>query len=1117
MPPRDHPFMTRPSPSPAGSPQIRLLGDPVLVGAGGSIKALERRAAGLLALVALEPGVTRARAAALLWPESDNARQALRQQIARFRKNYGAELVRGDDALFIAEGVAVDALRMIDGALLGDLSFDDCEDFATWLARARAQRRGGETARIERRLAEAEAAGELDEATRLAEQLLQADHDSEANHRTLMRLHYLRGDSAQAQRVYERLVRHLKARFGAQPAAETEALARALRTAQTAPKAGVPSTRPVPVTVLRPPRMIGRQRELAALRDAWQVGHAALLVGEPGLGKSRLLAEFSAGRRVLAVTGRPGDAGVPYATLSRLLRAIFERAAIELPAARRCELARLLPELAPALPLPADGQRLLLRGAVEAVLAQAHAGGAGADGVIVDDLHFADDASVEMLQALICGGAGSGEPAGLRWALAQRPGEGGIAAARLRAELEEAQALAAITLAPLTAAEMAELIDSLDLPELDSAQLAPQLARHTGGNPLYALETLKQGLASGLLRQGRLPTPVNVGALIERRLKQLSERALALARVGAIAGVDFSIALAENVIGARAVELSDAWSELEAAQVLRGDAFAHDLVQEAVLRTVPEAIARRLHAQCATWLEAHGGEPGRVAEHWQHGGEPARAGESFVAAAARAEVTARLEEEAALLLRAAEAFAAGGMAAERFDALCNRMRVLRDLDFGQAGLEDARQLQALAADDRQRLRAEQAYVGLLAERGQSEETVKAGREAMALALRLGNREVAVRLSCHMASALCRLGRATEAVAVLLPLHEWVDGQDDPNTKMLWYGDWANALGYVGRLREAVAAYDTAIAAARRARLPEAEGRLLLNCAVTLRNSGQFDRALTLAQQGRSMGSEDSDDSTHRLISRLIIARDESEAGRYESALVALEAILPGFESAGAAFWAQACRLVLVQLWLHLGQFARAVPLLRDEPAGMPGWLQVDRRLLQRELALAMRKAVDQTVLDEVLAPVVSDPFRSPAMRVRALRGLDSGAVLAQADALSQVLVAHERLGVLMSLHVHVAHAALKQGDAEAAARAADALLGLFDNGCAPDSMYRPEAWLVAYRAFMAAGRAADADRALEHGTGWVRQQALPSVPTAFIDSFLHRNPVNAALLAVRRE
>jgi DNA-binding SARP family transcriptional activator len=51
----------------------------------------------------------------------------------------------------------------------------------------------------------------------LAEQLLLADNDSEAHHRTLMRLHYLRGDIAQAQTVYDRLVRQLAQRFGATP------------------------------------------------------------------------------------------------------------------------------------------------------------------------------------------------------------------------------------------------------------------------------------------------------------------------------------------------------------------------------------------------------------------------------------------------------------------------------------------------------------------------------------------------------------------------------------------------------------------------------------------------------------------------------------------------------------------------------------------------------------------------------------------------------------------------------------------------------------------------------------------------------------------------------------
>lgn len=1098
---------------------IRLLGDPVLVGADGSVKALERRAAGLLALVALEPGTTRARAAALLWPDSDDARRALRQQISRFRKNYGAELLRGEDALSIADGVSVDALAAGDaggGDLLGELSFDDCQDFAQWLAHERYRRRESTAAALDRMLAQAEAEGDLPQALRLVERLLVVDCTSEAHHRKLMRLHYLRGDIAQAQRVYEELAAMLAHRFGARPSAQTEQLARALREANAAAvqaAAGAMPVQPralVPVTLQRPPRTIGRTRELAALAAAWQTGQASLLLGEPGLGKSRLLAEFATGRRVVGVQGRPGDAGVPYATLARLLRAILERSGIELEAPRRTELARLLPELAPSVPLPADGQRLLLQSAVQAVLAQARIDRLPLEGLIVDDLHFADDASVEMLQALM-----GFEPLhGLRWTFAQRPGEGQAAAA-LRACLEEARVLVPVSLAPLGEHEMVELIDSLGVPELDGTRLAVPLLRHTGGNPLFALATLAQGLADGTLRQGRLPAPVDIGALIQRRLRQLSGQALALARVAAIAGVDFDIALAEHVTGLRTVELADAWAELEAAQVLRGDAFAHDLVHEAALGLVPEVVARRLHGQCAAWLQAHRGEPARMAEHWLRAGETARAGEAFVAAARRAETAARLEEQASLLSRAADAFAAAGLGEPRFEALCERMRARIDLDFGPGGLDEAQALITLAVTDAQRLRALQLRVGLLTERGQSERAVDEGRAGMALASSLGDRAAQLRLACHTATALCRLGRASEALSALLPLRPWVAEQPDPALTMLWHGDWAATLGWLGRMREAASAYDVAIAAARQARLPDAEGRLLLNCAVTLRQSGQFDRALQLSQQGRSLSSADSSDATHRLVAELIIARDESESGLYDSALCALESILPRFETTGAVFWAQACRMVLAQLWLQLGQFARALPLLRDEPAGLPAWLRADRRLLHSELALALHQPDAGHSLDEELALADADGFRGPALRVRSLRGLAPPEVLAQAEALHPRLLANERFGVVMSLHVHASRAALAMAKPGRAADAADALRSLFDEGFAPDSMYRAEAWLVAQQAFEAAGRRADAERMHEQGLDWVRRRALPSVPAPFIDSFLNRNLVNAALLASR--
>lgn len=1093
---------------------IRLLGDPAVTLPDGSIKALERRAAGLLALVALEPGVTRARAAALLWPDSENARQALRQQIARFRKVFGAELVSGEHALSLADGVTADLSAAAAGELLGALSFDDCPDFAAWLAQQRQRRRGSTVAEIGQLLAEAEAQGDWEAAVKLAEQLLAADNDSEAHHRTLMRLHYLRGDIAQAQAVYDRLARMLRTRFGARPSAETEQLARALRAAQpvAVPASSAPPQPSVPVTVLRPPRMIGRQRELAALDAAWQEGRPALLRGEPGLGKTRLLSEFAAGRRVLTVQGRPGDAGVPYATLSRLLRTVFERSRIELPAPRRTELARLLPELAPSVPLPADGQRLLLQGAVEAVLAQARADGTATDGVIVDDLHFADEASVEMLQALVCG-SGEGTLAGLRWALAQRPGEGSAAAAALRNALDEAQALAVIALAPLSIDEMAELIDSLGLPELDSAQLAPQLARHTGGNPLYALETLKQGLASDLLRQGRLPTPINVGALIERRLKQLSDRALALARVAAIAGVDFNIALAEHVMGVRAVELADAWAELEAAQVLREQAFAHDLVHDAVLRTVPSAIARHVHEQCAAWLQAHGGEPARVAVHWRNAAHPAEAAAAFEAAALRALSASRRHEEAALHGEAAAMWAQAGRDDLRFEALAARVAALIAAAIDERSLAEAAALARHAANDAQRVRAIRVHMDMLSQSGQAQRALEVGTPGLELARRIGAYEEQVRLAGPLAGCHCKLGRPDDGYALLLPLREWVDGHADDELRSLWYGYWAATLSHIGRLREAVAAYESSLAANARTGRREAEGAILLNLCVAVRTIGLLPRALETSRRALALMTEDEHETSNRTLARLMHARDQAECGEYGDAIAAFEALLPRLEAMGSPFWPCAARTALATLWLHLGQHARASQALEGAADdSTPAWMRAGRSLLRMEIADWAGRQPPRAQVEQALALVSGDPYRTPGVAVRGLRASTPEEVLAQSDKLAAQVREQERFGLLLALAVFEARAALDLGQMPRAVEAARRALTLYAEGYRPESMYAPEVHLTAWRALAAAGYAAEADAALCAGVDWVRTVALPNVPLPFADSFLHRNPVNRALL-----
>ena len=1098
---------------PGSSLLLRLHGEPALTLPGGRSVALEPRAAALLALASLECGVTRLRAAMLLWPDSKDARRNLRQQLLRFRQQLGRDILVGDETLALADDIVLEPDAAPHLPLLGRVALDGCDDFSAWLAERRREARAARVKEARRRLAAAEAEGDLDAALDAVDALLATDVRDEAHHLECMRLHFLAGDTTAGLAAFERLERMLRDEFGTRPSAASaqmaEALRRARRGADAAAAGAAVLQRPhLPVTLLRPPAVVGRQTELRAAERALAEGRVVCIEGDAGLGKSRLVAELLARRRggaVLAGAGRPGDAGAPYATLERLLRRELAAPPAALSEASRAVLRRLgLHASHGFVPAPASALRPgeLAAAVAEWLRLQRVAL------VVLDDLHFADEATLDLVAGLA-----AHAPVAPGWLLAARPAESSAAARALRASLIEIERMSVVKLAPLDTLGVAALVDGLGIDGLRGDALAEPLSRHTGGNPLFVLETLKLGLHDGSLRRGVLPRPPNVAALIELRLARLSEPALTLARVAAIAGVGFSIELAEAAIGVPAVHLASPWQELHDAQVLRDETFAHDLVSDAVLSGVPQVVARRVHGQCAQWLAARDSEPARLARHWAAAGRAAEAGRAFVAAARRADATARLQDEASLLAQAAEAFAAAGLDDERFEALCARARALTGADAGDATLHEVRALVASAAGAAQSMRAQRELVGLLVERGDTAASIEEGHRLLALARRNEDHGLMVRTACHMATALCRLGRAHEAAALLLPLREWVLAQPDDALRMLWHGDWAAALGHLGRLAESVLAFDDARAAARRLELPDAEGRLMMNCAVTLRMAGRFGRALELARAGHAQSAPDTADATHVAIARLVIARDECALGCYAIALAALEEIVPQFDAAGLAFWAQAARMVLATLWMHLGQPARATPLLRHDATQVPAWLQADRLLLRLDLAQLLRQRTPTGVLDAGLTLAAQDPQRQAWLRVRSLRHLSSADALREADELGRELAASERLGVRMALEVHVARAALAGHHVEQAEDAADGLVRLFDDGCVPDGVYHAEAWWVAAQAFGAAGRSGDAARALQRGTQWVTQQALPQVPPPFIDSFLHRNPVNRDLLA----
>ncbi len=1108
---------------------LRLAATPRLDLADAGERALAPLDAALLAWLALEGPTPRARLAQLLWPDKDAeaARNSLRQRLFQLRKTLGVELVAGTATLTLADGVTHD-LEDAD-AVLGETAGEDLApgEFAQWLEQQRMRRRD----RVWRSLVEladmAERACDWDDALAHAKELLALDPLSEDAHRRVMRLHYLAGDRAAALLAFDRCERQLKDEVGTKPSAVTMAL---LDTIEAAGHSALPAAQQVPASILRPPRLVGRERELAQLVQGWQAAEVVALVGEAGMGKTRLLQEFAAGRPgVVQVAGRPGDAGVPFATLARLLRAAMAHGSAgalapePAPSTRR-ELARVLPELDSGFGAreAGEGQRLVLQRALSDMLAARP----GLQGLIVDDLHFADEASLEMLAALI--DAADANPT-LRWTLAFRPAEAGSPVRSLQDGLVEQARLLPVAVAPLDVDQLAALVDSLSLPGVQGAALAPGLLKRTGGNPLFVLETLKQAWVDQKLAQladaQRLPRPVTVGRLIERRVAQLSPGALALARAAAVAGVDFDIALAEHVLGVSALQFADALNELEAAQVMRGPQFAHDLVFEAVHASVPQAIAQHLHARIAEWLEQHGGEPARVARHWIDAGREARALPWLAQAAEAARRALRPKEVIAFLETQSAIEAATGDRAAAFESLYTAAQELRSTDVDlQRGLAQCDRLDALAGNDAHRVKA-------LLERGLQYSWVRDPRvayellqRALAELERSGVRDEALTAEVHQALGVAlqqQGGRTHDALTHLRAALGWFDHHAGTHERAQAHGDLACVLDNLGRPDEALIHHRIALDQMRAAgdanNLSIACGNLACN-RIDAGDLVAADQALLQAQQ--IIASHDGLEGglpTLQVMRALVLCH----LGRYGEALSQSE---PSIDSSRRTqpLLAQRLQLRLAQCWWHLGQWARvarALPATLPDDDGEPLAVIIHARLqlayarehagahAEQATALArLRRQCDQLV-------AAGERLDLTLMLRIELAGSDEPATgLPELARVAEEAKRISHLGTARAAHLRAA--ALATGvEVEHARSEALAALTLADAGLCDTVTLPAELWLHAARALAAAGD----DRTgpvLEQGRRWVLDTAATQVPEPYRDGFLRRNPVNRDLLAL---
>ncbi len=865
-----------------------------------------------------------------------------------------------------------------------------------------------------------------------------------------------------------------------------------------------------PVSVLTAAEAGRSRREWGELEIAWHQQRLALVCGEPGIGKTRLLGDFVARHDGAIVVGaRPGDERVPFALLARLLRAVTQRHTPILEDWARAELSRLLPELGAAPETKLQLVRLQ-RAVVHALLV---ASNAGLTGCAIDDLHFADDASVESLLALI-----AGKEADMRWLVGVRAAE---ISRRLLEWLErtEPNEVARIELGPLDVQAIEALLISLVLPDFDARAWAEPLARHTGGNPLFILETLSAALTQDAtaLRGGvaLLPAPSSVGQLIERRLHKLSRDALRLARVAALAGQDFSVGLAACVLSAHPLDLAEAWHELEVAQIIRADrdgsAFAHDLILETTLRTVPHAIARVMHKDIAEFLETHGAQPARIAGHYYEAEQWSKAGAHYRIAADRARSIAFGANAAELYQRAADSLEKAGQRTERLEALNWHGICLHFMKRFPEYAAVAQKMSSLAVTPREQLWTLIALAKSRFEITHDDESIRLMRAARLLARELGDTPSDCSLAEWEALALSFLGRQQEALEVGKTLRAFIEANPQDTEMAMRRRQYAYLLEMDNQFEQAIDFADSAIVRAR------ADGNLglvsetLVIRGACLYNLGQLDAAIDEYHAARRLQIEGAGGTMAWTTYDIMLGRYLQEAARYREAHQVLANVLEGHASADDWVSAQ-CAATLAHCFITLGQTARARRLLGSAPpadsVARIGWLHAKVRLARAE------NKPTRALIDEMAELAVVSPRAERLtwqVQIELARELDA----AEAVALAQQVVDESRAKRTYSAYLP-AKAMLVDGLRRAGRHdeSTRTARGLTDELAtrAAIGLYPAEYWWLIFQAFSAAGDHVDATTSLASAVDWINDVALPNIPDEYSDSFLNRNPVNRAIL-----
>ncbi|HWN72288.1 MAG TPA: AAA family ATPase [Solirubrobacterales bacterium] len=645
--------------------------------------------------------------------------------------------------------------------------------------------------------------------------------------------------------------------------------------------------------------LIGRATELGRLAEAAERaregnGSLLLLCGEAGVGKSRLTTEAADGWD-LALRGAATDgSAIPYGPIVDALRSHLRS---DPEALADCgpllpHLALLLPELGEAA---ADTERATIFEAIRCALA--HLGGERPALVVLDDLQWSDETTLELLAALaeplhqlpvlmIATYRSDGLPRDhrLRW---------------LRNELRRSGRLEELSLEPLDRDGVGELLSAL-LPAPPSPSLARTVHDRTMGSPFFVEELVAALQVRSALRPGKrglelaeedeVPVPDTIREAVLVATSELSPQAREAAEAAAVCGQQVDLRLAAELAsdaGLTALLEAGLLEEHGPGQA----AFRHALAQEAIYAEVPWMRRRDLHRRLAEAIEGESGSSLELATHWLGAGEESRAREALVQAARESESLQAHRDAAKAASQALELWSDGEAVEPRLETL-ERYGRCAELAGEMAAAAKAWRELATSCD----------------RSGDGVGYARAQRRLAGVNDLVGERDAAFAARRLAADAFAAAGESTEAAL------EWLAMAEHHRRS--------------ARYSEAIELTELAAEEASAAGRTDLRARALGLQGVAQAKGGQFEEGLDSVRGGLALAlEEDMTPVAAELYQRLsLVLYDGAD---YRSAQEALDTALGLCPTDGDAGLELACVTCLVYVLRERGEWPRAEELGRE--------------------------------------------------------------------------------------------------------------------------------------------------------------------------------------------